>query len=285
MIVIVMITAAVCITAAGLYLWMIRPCVCRQEKFEPFEKNYIAHRGLFDNAGGIPENTLPAFRRAVEAGFCIELDVQMTADKKLVVFHDWDMKRMAKADVKITEHTYEELAQYPLADSGESLPLFADVLRLIDGAVPLVVEIKVGFRYLETVRAAARMLEDYKGVYCIESFHPLALAWYRRHVPAVLRGLLSMDYRKDSVKMPWIIKFVLSNLMLNFCAQPDFISYNHKDQGKLAFRICRKIFKVKTAAWTVKSEQDLKSAGRRFDSFIFDSFLPHRGIRDENKHR
>lgn len=88
-----------------------------------------------------------------------------------------------------------------------------------------------------------------------------------------------MDFRKEPAEIPGFVKFMLTNLMLNFCAKPDFISYNHKDQQKRGFRLCRKLFGVKTAAWTIRSEQELDSARQRFDVFIFDSFLPYRGER------
>lgn len=267
-------TAAALAAVFGIYLLMIRPCVDRRTKIRPFENTMIAHRGLFDNSSEAPENTAAAFKKAIRGGFGIEMDVQMTADGRLVVFHDWDMKRMAGVNLRITSHTYEELKVHPLGVSDERIPLFSDVLKLVNGAVPLVIEIKVGFDYKKTTQAVAEMLADYHGVYCIECFNPLALAWYRRNRPQVIRGLLSMDFKKDPMKMPGIVRFILTNLMLNFCAKPDFISYNHEDQKKRGFRLCRKLFGVKTAAWTIKSEQDLYRARRRFDMFIFDSFLP-----------
>lgn len=262
--------AALC----GIYLLMIRPCVSRSAQFAPFENTMIAHRGLFDNNSDAPENTLPAFEAAIRKGFGIELDVQMTLDGKLVVFHDWDLKRMAGIHWKISDHTYKELCRYPVGNSQERIPLFSDVLKLVNGAVPMVIEIKVGYDYRKTTEAVARMLSDYHGVYCVECFNPLALSWYRKHVPQVIRGQLSMDYEKDPVKMPWLVKIILTNLMMNFCAKPDFISYNHKDQRKKGFRLCRKLFRVKTAAWTIKNEQELENAKGLFDVFIFDGFLP-----------
>ncbi len=273
----ILVAAAVCAALCGLALLMIHPGTGRRTKLRPFENTMIAHRGLFDNSSDAPENTIPAFEKAMRGSFGIEMDVQMTSDGKLVVFHDWDMKRMAGVNLKITNHIYEELKQYPLGVSEARIPLFSDVLALVDGAVPLVVEIKVGLDYKKTTEAVAEMLSDYSGTYCIECFNPLALSWYRRHMPQVIRGLLSMDFRKDPVKMPVFVKFILTNLMLNFCARPDFISYNHKDQKKGVFRLCRKLFGVKTAAWTIRSEQDLAGARQRFDMFIFDSFLPYRG--------
>lgn len=261
-----------------LHLWMIFPCVRRKENLKPFEKNYIAHRGLFDNTSNAPENSMPAFARAVAAGYGIELDVQMTADKKLVVFHDWTMQRMAGVDLRITETTYDELCRYPLGQSQEVVPLFEDVLRLVDGKVPMIIEIKVGFSWKETTKAIAEMLKHYSGVYCMECFHPFALGWYKRNHPEILRGLLSMDYAKDPVRIPAPVKLVLTNLYLDFIARPDFISYHFCDDKKYGFRLCRHLFGAKTAAWTIRSEADLTYAAKNFDIFIFDSFHPKNDI-------
>jgi glycerophosphoryl diester phosphodiesterase len=271
----IFVAVAVIVFVLGLFLWMIHPGLDRNPKMRPFEHTLIAHRGLHDNQSVAPENSMQAFERAVNAGFGIELDVQMTSDGKLVVFHDWDTLRMCGVDCKISEHTYAELRQLPLGVSDERIPLFSDVLKLVNGTVPLVVEIKVGWDYKKTTEAVAAMMEDYAGVYCVECFNPLALSWYRKHVPQVIRGLLSMDYHRDSVKMPGFVKFMLTHLMLNFCAEPDFISYNHKDRKKRGFQLCRKLFKVKTAAWTIQSETELEDAKKWFDMFIFDGFLPY----------
>ena len=260
-----------------LYLWLLSPCCSRKEQMKPFEEVLIAHRGLFDNDSQAPENSMAAFRRAVNAGFGIELDVQMTADGKLIVFHDMNMKRMMGIDGRVTEYTYEELLEFPLARSGERIPLFSDVLEMVNGQVPLVIEIKVGLRYKATTVAAAQMLQSYRGIYCMECFNPLALVWYRKHFPKVLRGQLSMDFFQSEDKMPQIVRFFLTNLLLNFWAKPDFISYNHKDRQIRGFRMCRKLFGVKTAAWTIKSEAELQTARETFDMFIFDSFLPKEG--------
>ena len=243
------VAAAILFGLLGLSLYMLRPETEKTRSFAAFDHTMIAHRGLFDNHSEAPENSLAAFRKAVDQGFGIELDVQLTKDGKLVVFHDFDLKRMCGIHKKLTELTYAELEQYSLKGSTEKIPLFSAVLDLIAGRTPLVVEIKVGYDYKATTEAAAEMLSQYSGVYCMECFNPLALVWYRRHNPKVLRGQLSMD----------------------------FISYNHKDRHIRGFRMCRKLFKVKTAAWTIKSQAELEAARGTFDMFIFDSFLPEEG--------
>ena len=273
----ILIAVAIIIGLLGLSVYMLRPETEKTRSFAAFDNTMIAHRGLFNNNSDAPENSLAAFRNALEHGFGMELDVQLTKDGKLVVFHDFDLKRMCGVHKKLTELTYAELEQYSLKNSTEKIPLFSDVLELVNGKVPLVVEIKVDFDYKATTEAAAAMLSEYKGVYCMECFNPLALVWYRKHFPKVLRGQLSMDFFQSEDKMPQIVRFFLTNLLLNFWAKPDFISYNHKDRQIRGFRMCLKLFGVKTAAWTIKSEAELQTARETFDMFIFDSFLPKEG--------
>lgn len=259
---------------ALIYFWLIIPGMAMHQQMEQFNRRFVAHRGLFDNESDAPENTMAAFRKAVEAGYGIEMDVQMTKDEQLVIFHDWDLKRMAGVDWKVTEHTYEELKAYTLGKSNETIPLFEDVLHMVDGRVPLVVEIKVALSYKKTTKAVARMLNQYRGDYCIECFNPFALQWYKKHEPDIMRGLLAMDFSNEPIPMPRFFKFIMSNMMLNFVARPNFISFQHCDKRKLSFRLCKKIFHAKTAAWVIKSQQELLEAKETFDFFIFDSFIP-----------
>ena len=153
-------------TAAGAYLIAIAPRLC--ERPERMPKVYYAHRGLHDNISDAPENSLAAFQKAVDAGYGIELDVQMTADGKVVVVHDFNLKRISGVDKEIDQCTYEELQDYPIYGSDQRVPLFEDVLKAVDGKVPLIVELKYkeGSKICEK---AQELLNSYTGIYCIES--------------------------------------------------------------------------------------------------------------------
>lgn len=105
-----------------------------------FSRRTFAHRGLFDHLSR-PENSLAAFGAAVEHGYGIELDLQMTADGKIVVFHDESLQRMCSTPLKIEQSTFAELQKHPLLNSDQTIPLFSEVLQLVDGKVPLIVEI------------------------------------------------------------------------------------------------------------------------------------------------
>ena len=261
----------------GIYLLMIAPNNGRQNRMKPFIENYIAHRGLFGN--GIPENSLPAFKRAIDKGYGIELDVQTTSDGTLVVFHDETLERMCNVNRKLHECTYNELMQYKLAGTGDKIPSFDEVLELIDGKVPLIIEIKSEGNWRRTTRLVAERLDSYNpkdenGAYCVESFHPLALKWIRKKRPEILRGQLATNFFSSKVKTRLYEKILLSNLMLNYLSKPDFIAYNYRFRNKISLILCKYMFSAVTAAWTVKSEKVLEKVKGFFDVIIFDSFLP-----------
>lgn len=261
-----------------IYLFLLAPGPDRRNLMEAFEKQYIAHRGLFDNKRGIPENSLPAFRHAVEHGYGIELDVQMTTDHKLVVFHDESLKRMCGIDKPLHECSYAELQEYRLLDTDEKIPLYVDVLKVIAGKVPLIMEVKSEGDWKNTTKLAAKMMDQYQkhyhGVYCMESFHPMAVQWYKKHRPEIIRGQLSSDYFRDGTKKNPIGKFVLSSLLMNCFSRPDFIAYNHLFADQFSYKILRKLFVAEHVCWTIKSKEQLEKAKEIFQVFIFDSFIP-----------
>ena len=256
-----------------LYFLAIKPRLSRQKQWAPFKGVYYAHRGLHDNESEAPENSLPAFKKAVKAGYGIELDVQLTKDRVPVVFHDFTLERACGKPGKVYEYTYEELQQFPLFQSNERIPKFEEVLKVVDGKVPLIVEIKLEWMDLTVCAFVDKMLKEYKGMYCIESFNPLVLTWYRRYHNDVLRGQLSDAFLKEG-EYRGVLYWILQNLLLNWMTKPDFVAYNHKYADNLSRRLCRKLYKNMAAAWTIKSQQELEAAKEEFDVFIFDSFIP-----------
>lgn len=262
------------IALLGLFFYRIAPNTSQKKNFKPFEEFYIAHRGLFDNTTNAPENSLEAFRLALMENFGVELDVQITADQKLVVFHDDTLERMCGVKKKVTECNYEELKQYKLAGSEENIPLLDEVLGIVAGRVPLVVEIKPTEKMEETAQLTAERMDSYIGIYCVESFDPFAVEWFRKNRPNIIRGQLSDDFFKSDENLDFFKKFVLSNLLMNNHSRPDFIAYNFKNKKQISYRICRFIFKVKSFAWTVRSESDLNDAKKSFEVMIFDGFVP-----------
>jgi glycerophosphoryl diester phosphodiesterase len=259
---------------AVCYLLSIMPRIIHRPNTGLFQTKYFAHRGLHNYTQYPPENSMAAFERAVEEGFGMELDVQMTKDGVPVVFHDFKLKRICNAEGKVSQHTYEELQRYTLCDSGEKIPRFEDVLRMVDGRVPLIVEIKSERINVSDCACIDHLLRAYEGDYCIESFNPMVLFWFRIHHNSVVRGQLSSNFRRDEGYSN-ALYFFMQHLMLNFFAKPDFIAYNYRFRNEWGRKICHRLYRCPSAAWTIQSQKDLDAVRGDFDIFIFDGFYPN----------
>ena len=279
--VILYVLAAAAAVVAVLYFLAIMPRLSHRSERIKFTDVYYAHRGLFDNEGDAPENSLRAFERAAQAGYGIEMDVQLSRDGVAVVFHDFTLERMCGVKGKVSDFTWQELEKMRLGKSDQTIPRFEDVLKAVGGAGPLIVEIKVEWMDLRVCPVVDGLLKQYRGLYCIESFNPLVLLWYRRNHSQVMRGQLSDGFaRACKVRESWhllVQNFVLENLLFNWLTKPDFVAYNHRYASVLARRLCRGMYGNLAVAWTIRSQEELERAGKHFDLFIFDSFLPDTG--------
>lgn len=258
-----------------LYLLAIMPRVFHKPDKSLFQKKLFAHRGLHNVEKGIPENSVTAFREAVKEGFGIEFDVHVTKDRIPVVFHDFSLKRMCGCDKAIEDCTFEELQQLRLLDTKEHIPSLQEVLSVIDARVPLIIEIKSEITDVSECSLIDEMLRKYKGAYCIESFNPCVLWWYRIHNNRIVRGQLATNYRIEGVSRGPQYVF-LTHLLLNFITKPDFIAYNHRFGNEPSRRICRSLYRNTMAAWTVKSREEWKRLSAQYDVFIFEGFVPER---------
>lgn len=258
----------------GFYLFASAPGIHKKKKWQHLTGWDYAHRGLYDNEHGIPENSMAAFRRAVDKGYGIELDVHLTADNQLVVFHDDTLTRMCGMNKKISSFLYSDLMQLRLLGTEEGIPLFKDVLELIDGKVPLIIELKVdGSNQNLLCPLVWQLLSRYKGDYCIESFHPFVLQWFKRHEPQVVRGQLSCNFFKENPHCD-IVLFLMSNLMTNFFTHPDFIAYKYLDLDNLAVIYNRKLFHIMTVVWTIPGKPTYDRFKNKVDAMIFEGFEP-----------
>lgn len=257
-----------------LYLLAIMPRLNKNPRHTELDGWHYAHRGLHDNKSDTPENSLKAFKSAVGSHYGIELDVQLTKDLVPVVIHDYNLKRPCRVDRKVSETTYEELKAYKLFKSQEIIPAFKDVLECIGGKVPVIIELKIPWNASAICEAVSDILKDYKGCYCIESFNPFGLIWYKKHHPEVVRGQLSTDFMKEKMDGSKVQYFILKHLLFNFYTKPDFIAYQHEYKKNLSFTLCRKLYRTKAVAWTVKSQKDMEQCHGYYELYIFDSFLP-----------
>lgn len=265
-----------CLGALGAWCLLLRPRR-GQPGWEAMEGVRFAHRGLHDMALGVPENSMTAFRRAVESGFGAELDVHLMADGELAVVHDSDLERLCGVDVRIEDLTAADLREHPLLGTQETIPLFRDVLALFEGRTPLVIELKVergnAAALTDAVMAA---LEGWNGTYCLESFHPGVLLRLKEGYPHVLRGQLSQDFLKDSevhgLSLP--VRFMLTQLLTTAFTRPDFIAYKWQDRGNVGLRLMRALYGVHEVGWTVRDLQTMEMLDKAGVASIFEGFLP-----------
>lgn len=256
---------------AILYFLAIMPRFTPRPMWE-FKGWYYAHRGFHDNKTDAPENSAKAMKLAVENGYGIELDVQLTKDEKVVVFHDSTLKRVCGVDAKVNSMTYEELQKLYLFDSNEKIPLLSDVLQIIDGKVPFIMEVKMVDTRTRVCELADKELENYKGVYCMESFHPFAVQWYRKNRPEIVRGQLAANFKKEGQR-EGIQEWLVHMLLVNVFGRPDFVAYSHKSANNISRGLTR-MFGATAVAWTIRSQEEMDRNRKKFDLFIFEGFHP-----------
>ena len=253
-----------------IYLFLIAPK--NKKEMNKFKTVMYAHRGLHNEERA--ENSMSAFKAAVDGGFGIELDIRLSKDGKLVVFHDDTLDRVCGREGRVIDFTADELATFKLSGTNDGIPLFSDVLSLVDGKIPLLVEIKENAGDSTVSHATCEILKGYKGEFIIESFNPMSLKVVKENYPEIPRGILSHRYY-DYEKSRKPLFFLLQSLLLNFLCRPAFIAYDHRHADAFGLRFVRAFFKVPTIAWTVRSAEEEKAARKNgFDGIIFENYLP-----------
>lgn len=251
------------------FIFLVRP------SGRQIENNLLtdyAHRGL--HGDGVPENSLAAFEKAAENGFGIELDIQLSKDGEVVVFHDYTLERMTGDRRHLAELTLDELKTFRLSGTGEKIPTLSEVLELINGRVPLLIELKGEDLNLGLCPRSDAILSEYKGPYCVESFNPMLLLWYRNNRPDVARGILTTSLCRE--KKPTVFHFILDSMALNFLARPDFIAYNFRFSDRIPVKICTKLYKAEKFVWTIKKPDEYDKSKAIGASTIFECFKPKR---------
>lgn len=232
----------------------------------------IAHRGLHDAEKQIAENSISAFQQAIDCGLAIELDIRFSADQVPMVFHDADLSRMTGRDSPVGEITADELTHIKLKNSHDNVPCLEQVLALVDGQVPLIIELKpVDISRAQAVALIWEMLKSYDGPFTVQSFDPFLLMAFGRLAPQVIRGQLGMHSPPASLSR--YRKFMLRHMLLNRFSKPHYIGYDINDIEKSNVQ---KSVKPGMALliWTVKSETDLKKAKQYAQNVIFEALPP-----------
>lgn len=229
-------------------------------------ETYIAHRGLFNEF--CPENSLSAFKNAIEKNYAIEIDVQLLKDGNVIVFHDNNFNRVLEIDKYVSNSTLEEIKKYTFKNSYETIPTLKEVLDLVNGQVPLLIEVKNSLKVGELEKKTWEILKDYKGEFAIQSFNPYTLSWFKEHAPNVIRGQLSSFFKGE--KLNFVKKSLLKKLKLNKVSCPHFISYNAENIPNKYLKKCE----LPILAWTIKSQDEYMKVIKYVDNIIFEGFIP-----------
>jgi glycerophosphoryl diester phosphodiesterase len=229
----------------------------------------IAHRGLH-RGREIPENSMAAFEAAIAANHPIELDIQFLADGHIAVFHDKDLERLTGQSGSIAEQTIYSLSKFHLLGTDQTIPSLPEALALINSQVPVLVELKNEGQVGPLESALHQVLKDYRGEVAIQAFNPFSLQWFKKNAPAIPRGQLSGNFKGES--LAWHNKLLLSNLLMNWASDPQFIAYDLRALPSLPTTINRQLFKTPLLAWTVRSTAERNQALKLADNYIFDEF-------------
>jgi glycerophosphoryl diester phosphodiesterase len=225
----------------------------------------VAHRGIWIDGATRPENSLVAFAEAIDNDRAIELDVHSTSDGVTVVVHDDDLERMTREPGSVAELTVDELKDRRLLGGDETIPTFAEVLELVDGRVPVFVEIKNEGEIGALEDDVAAQLLSYDGEACVMSFNPYSLARVAEGAPDIPRGQLASAFEGED--LAWYEKLLLRNMMMNWTSKPDFIAYDIEEFPSLAVQLQvwrgRPLF-----GWTIDDPDELAFAQQYCDGFI-----------------
>ncbi len=258
--------------AAVVYVFLMMPRVTDRADMDLVTTDY-AHRGL--HSAVYPENSLPAFALAAENGFGIELDVHLSRDGEVVVFHDSSAKRMCGVDRRIEDMTVAEIKALKLGSTVFGVPMLSEVLELVDGKVPLLIEIKGEGREEKLCETVARMLDTYSGAFAVQSFSPFVLAYFKRYRPRFARGQLVTRVKSTKEnKRSGLLCFLLTHMLLNVISRPDFISMSGARINTLGFRLCVSLFRCKSFVWTVRTPKQYKRVHSLGSFAIFENFKP-----------
>ena len=238
---------------------------------EIFRGLYCAHRGLYTQDEQVPENSVAAFTAAREGGYGVELDVQLSRDGEVIVFHDDDLKRVCGVDALINSKDLNELSTMSLMGTKECIPLLTEVLKLLDDT-PIIVELKTaGKNNQKLCEKVLEILRLQGKNYCIESFDPRIVRWFRKNAPDILRGQLSRP-PKNMEGISGVTSFLLGNLLTNFMARPHFIAYEN-EKHSLTVKLCCAMKPMKVT-WTIAPADDIAKSEKENDTLIFEFFKP-----------
>lgn len=236
-----------------------------EKNLEFIKQSLIAHRGMHNIEKGIPENSIEAFKEAINNKYIIELDVHILKDNSIIVFHDDNLKRMTGLYKEIKKTTYEEIKKLKLQNTNSHIPLLEEVLELINKQVPIIIELKSDVKCGRLEKEIIKKLKNYKGKYVVKSFNPISVYWLKRHNPEIIRGQLVSNYKNENLNS--IKKFILKNMLFNCITKPDFLSCEIDFLQNKKVKRFRKSKRI-VLGWTIRNKQDFMKAKKYCDNYI-----------------
>ena len=265
-----------CIGVLLLLIWFcVKPGRLSAAQAAPFYGVNHAHRGLYAQDQSVPENSLPAFAAAAEKGYGMELDIQLSLDGEVVVFHDDTLARMCGIDGRVDAFPLARLREMPLAGTAERMPLLTEVFDTVAGKAPIIIELKTGPRNEELCRKGLALMRAYQkqygGAFCVESFDARIVAWFRKNAPDILRGQLTDSPRALGSGHP-VLDFLAGNLLSNVIARPQFIA--HGPGRKTALARFAEACGAMPGYWTARPGDDAAALEEYYDAVIFEHYAP-----------
>lgn len=258
----------------AVWLWLIAPQIFGKPDFRKFQQFDYAHRGLHNLEEGVPENSLAGFRLAEQNGYGMEFDLQLTKDKQVVVHHDATLKRSCGEDVAIANVTYEQLQKYRLFGAQERIPLFREVLDALNKITPLIIELKGYNDPAELCTLAMKELEGYGGLYCVESFDPRIVRWFRENRPDIVRGQLMCKFKKGDEGMSAVEAFFATHMLTNFHTRPNFEAYDIHTRDIPSMGLSKGLMGMQEVSWTIRTEEEYLKAKSLHSLVIFEHIRP-----------
>lgn len=231
----------------------------------------VAHRGL--HGPGVPENSLAAYKAAAAAGYAIELDVRLSSDRRLVIMHDRNTRRMTRHDFKVAETPAAQLTKLRLQGTAQTIPLLEDVLKTVRGRVPILIEIKYPTPAKSICPLIVQVLERYRGEVAVEAFDPRVVLWFRRHAHYLPRGQ-NAGTLPEYTSVPGWVRWLLCCMPLNLLSRPQFIVFDVRDFPSRLLLFWEHVLHVPVLLWVVKTKRHQAVARSENFNVIFERLRP-----------
>ena len=264
------------IGTAAAWAFVVKPRIFNKPDLSEIRRYDYAKGGFFDPHSGVPENSVPAFRAAIEHGYGIRMDVRLTRDGVPVVFSDNLVARMCAANGTIENSTLEELKKLRLEGTEETIPTLKEALDVVDGQVPVLLNILVENGDYDAISdQVCDVVDEYEGVFAIESLDPRVLRWFRKQRREFVRGQV-IDYRHSTgssfKNLLW--DFLCASLLMNFLTEPDYISSRRDQKCNPSLWICRVLYRVQRMTWTIRSMEEYEEAKTDGAVVVFEEIEP-----------